>query len=190
MIIGILLHRFVVRWTVAKQIARPWRVADTASCLALVLLGSGAAIALSGVAHQSVWLAGERWTDRRRSAPQTVAMNHGRQLMWAITEFHTNNDRYPHSLDELAASEEFLPRLVWVDSRAGSPKEPFILLCPGEIRPMLDEEPVIVSPILRDSDRAIVGYGDLSVRAVNLNQLSRTLQENQIRRARESRAQP
>ena len=57
-----------VQWgwsQVAKGKPPSWRVGHTISAVSLLMLGCGAAIALSGVLHQTVWLMSDPWTENR-----------------------------------------------------------------------------------------------------------------------------
>lgn len=171
-----LVHRFVRWWQLAKGETRSWRLRHTFSAVALLLLGSGAAIALSGVVHQTVWLMSDPWTeDRSRKSEQTMAVNDGRQLMMALFEFHQTKGRYPNSFQELEPELEMPRRLAWVETSNRSVREPFILLHPGGTRLIRSDEPLIVSPVLPRVGRIVVGYGDGSVRSLPAVQLGRIL---------------
>ena len=94
---GVLAHRFICRTLADKGSTRIWRPTDTASCIVLILLGCGAAIALSGVAHQTIWLMGDRWVQSNHRTEQTMAVNNARQLLIALEEYHVEHDHYPNN---------------------------------------------------------------------------------------------
>jgi hypothetical protein len=167
-----LVHRFVRWWQVAKGKTPSWRLRHTFSAVALLLLGSGAAIALSGVVHQAVWLLSDPWMeDRGKRAELTMAVNNGRRLMMALFEFHETKGRYPHGFHELELPQE----LMWVQNSNRSVREPFILLHPGGKRFVNADEPLIVSPVIQREGKFVVGYGDGSVRSLPAVQLGKIL---------------
>lgn len=167
-----LVHRFVRWWQVAKGEPPSWRLRHTLSAVALLLLGSGAAIALSGVVHQTVWLMSDPWIENRGKRTElTEAVNDGRQLTMALYEFHETKGRYPYSFQEL----ELPQNLMWVQTANRSVREPFILLHPGGKRPVNADEPLIVSPVIQSAGKFAVGYGDGSVRSLPEAQLGKIL---------------
>ncbi|MES2921716.1 MAG: hypothetical protein V4819_09220 [Verrucomicrobiota bacterium] len=173
---GVLIHRFVCRSLKAKEVYLVWRPTHTLAFLALLLLGCGAAIALSGVVHQSVWLMGDRWIENRgRRAELTEAVNNARQLMMALMEFHDEKGHYPNSLQELESELNIPHQLVWLKTGNGKVPEPFILLHPGGTRPMNADEPLIVSPVIQRDGKVAVGYGDCSVRSLPVSKLASVL---------------
>lgn len=176
---GTLAHRFIRRSLEEKGSSRIWRPADTASCIALILLGCGAAIALSGVAHQAVWLMGDRWIRSNHRSEQTMAINNARQLMIALAESHIEHDRYPNSLQELESTVDIPEHLIWVQVDDSGLKEPFILLVPGQERIANPHEPVIISPIIRSTGKFVVGYGDFSVTSRPAIQFDQILQQRE-----------
>ncbi len=96
-----------------------------------------------------------------------MASNNGRQLLLALMEYHSENGRYPTDFDQL---DEIVPdfgRLAWVRAGQGNAPEPFVLLRPGSTDIALDEDPLIVSPLLRAGTKIVVGYGDGSVKTLH-----------------------
>lgn len=172
---GILIHRFIRRCLTVNKSSLAWRPANTVASIALLLLGCGAAIALSGVVHQTVWLMGERWTTNNHRTSLSYAIRNGRQLMMALTEYFEEYGRYPTSFQELDTELELSSKLAWVKYRSGSLREPFILLYPGGKREVNANEPLIVSPVIQESGKIVVGYGDMSVKAVPAEQLEQIL---------------
>jgi hypothetical protein len=174
---AMITHRFVRSWVKEKFPDRTWRVRHTAAVLSLLLLGSAAAIAASGVVHQMFWLAGGKVIESNRRSEMTMAMNNGRQLMMALYEYHDANGRYPHSFEELEAQAgeypEMIRRLSWLDSRDRKVPEPWILLRPGSAETTL--VPVIVSPLIAEHGMVVVGYGDASVRVMRADKLAEVL---------------
>ncbi|MEO5914734.1 MAG: hypothetical protein ABIS50_10905 [Luteolibacter sp.] len=179
---GILAHRFIRRTLAAKGISRPWRPADTLASTMLLLLGCGAAIALSGVVHESVWLMSDRWVESNRRSELTMAVNNSRQLMMALADYHEMNGRYPNSLRELEIELDTPRQLAWTEVTYKGVREPFILLHPGETRLMNEDEPLIVSPIIQKDGKIVVGYGDSSVKSLPAGEFSRILQAASLRK--------
>ena len=172
-------HRFVRRWVDEKFPRRTWRIRHTTAALSLLLLGSAAAIAMSGVMHQFFWLAGGKVLYDNRKSEMVVAMGNGRQLMMALWEFQDEKGRYPDSFEELeTAAGEYsyaIRRLSWLDSRDREVPEPWILLRPGFSEVALADEPVIVSPVIAARGLVVVGYGDTSIRMMRAEELPELL---------------
>lgn len=151
-----LTDRFI-RWALAAKGSKlPWQGRHTASAAFLVLLGAAAAISMSGIVHQMVWLGAEPWWGNGRGEHQTEAVYKARRIAVAIQEFEQRNDRYPESLAELD-----LPRdLLLVPSRERGLAEPFVYLKPADVR-KADADAgavVVVSPVLPDRGRVAVGH--------------------------------
>lgn len=179
---GVLAHRFIVRWVKEKRPSLGWKGRHTAAVFSLLILCSGAAIATSGIVHQFFWLAGGKVIESNRRMDVTIAMSNGRQLMLALLEFQDTKGSYPQSFEELEADAgEYsysIRRLSWLDTRDGKVPEPWILLRPGSSKVALEDEPVIVSPVIAARGMVVVGYGDSSVRAVPARELAKILETN------------
>ncbi|GAA5129895.1 hypothetical protein JIN84_03945 [Luteolibacter yonseiensis] len=189
---GILLHRFVRNTLVAKETSIIWRAKDTIASLLLLLSGCAAAIALSGVAHQIAWLAGSPVIeDRSRKTNIVVAMNNARQLAYSIDEFGETKGRLPNSLRELENESEAEFRgtspIAWFRNRWDSVPEPFVLLHPGGAIPK-KIEPLIVSPVIPNDGRIVVGYSDGNVTIVPQEQLGAILRGLETRQPRQPEA--
>lgn len=175
---GVLIHRFASRWIDAKGSPRCLRPKETVAAISLLLLGSGAAISLSGIVHQAVWLMSEPMTENRgMRADLTATVNDARQLMLALYEYYDENGHYPNALGDLETEIGIPPRLTWARYGTRTVPEPFILLCPGRTRAANEDEPLIVSPVLPRDGKFVVGYGDMSVRTLPATQFSRILRE-------------
>ncbi len=152
-------HHFL-RWFFAARM-RPliWKAGHTAAALLLLLLGSAAAIAVSGIVHQLAWLAqDEVIINRGRDPARTLVTNRARQIVLAMWEFADTHGRYPHDLSELEGGKPLPDGFSRVRPGSRSAEEPFILLRPGGI-PVPDEEvPVLLSPMLESKRRYVVGY--------------------------------
>ena len=157
---AVIAHRFVRRWVDEKFPARTWRIRHTAGALSLLLLGSAAAIAASGVVHQTFWLAGGKVIESNRRADLVMAYNNGRQLMYVLMDYHEEKGRYPRSFDELMTEagedSETIRKLWWLNSRDRKVPEPWVILRPGEAEIGSENVPVIISPV-------ISGYGEMVV---------------------------
>lgn len=170
---GWLLHRFV-RWSIAtKGGLRSWSPGQTISALALLLLGCAAAIAMSGIVHQAVWLFGApQVVNRGRNIELTLAVNNARNLLFMLQDHHDTNGRYPDSLADLKFDNDIADRILRVAPGSGGLREPFILLHPGRSRIASADEPLIMSPVITShGDKVAVGYGDGSVRATHVRQI-------------------
>ncbi len=167
-----LTDRFI-RWALAaKGSELPWQGRHTVSATFLLLLGAAAAIAMSGIVHQVVWLGGERWWDGRGPGfQQSTAVSNARQILIALEAYEEKNGRYPESLAELNLPDKLL-RLPVRDR--GLP-EPFVYLKPANPLPAGEEIAVIVSPVLPDLDRVAVGYLSGTATTVPANQLPKLL---------------
>jgi hypothetical protein len=181
---AVIAHRFVRRWVDEKFSHRAWRIRHTAGALTLLLLGSAAAIAASGVVHQMFWLAGGKVIESNRRAELTMATNNGRQLMRALHEYQANHGRYPESFEGLVPElihPESLRQLSWLGSRDGRVPEPWILL-----KPRFSGEtivPVILSPVIWSGGvpMVVVGYSDASMRSIRVENLAKLLRESRIK---------
>lgn len=149
-----LTDRFI-RWALAAKGSKlPWQGRHTVSATFLLLLGAAAAVAMSGIVHQMVWLGAEPWWGNGRGMQQTIALSKARQIAVAIQKFEQRNDRYPESLAELD-----LPRdLLLVPSRERGLVEPFVYLKPLDSVTAEGEVAAVVSPVLPDRGRVAVGY--------------------------------
>ncbi len=167
-----------IRWAlVAKGSEFRWQGRHTLSATFLLLLGAAAAIAMSGIVHQMVWLGGESWWAGNRPVIQrTVAMANARQILLALEDFEEKNGRYPDSLAELDLPASLL---VLPPRQKGLP-EPFVYLKPKDPLPAGDEQVVIVSPVLPDLNRVCVGYLSGTVASLQAEELSKLLDASRI----------
>ena len=174
----VLAHRFIRWWIHSKGIQMTWRWKHTAAAASLLLLGSAAAIAMSGITHQAAWLASSPWVENKgRKTQQTVAINNARQILFALLEYQVAHDRYPDTLEEAVTMVNGLP-LLWVETGPHNLREPFIFLKPGHPYTGL-VEPVIVSPVIRPYDKVVVGYSDNSARTMTLEAWQKLAKELQ-----------
>lgn len=161
-----LTDRFI-RWALAAKGSKlPWQGRHTVATTFLLLLGAAAAIAMSGIVHQVVWLGAEPWWGNGRSQV-TVAMSHTRQIVMGIHAFEEENSRFPESLADL----DLPAGLRGIPSREKGLREPFVYLKPAGSLPAGQELPVLVSPLLPDSDRVVVGYLSGTTTAIQADQL-------------------
>jgi hypothetical protein len=162
-----LTDRFI-RWALAaKGTELRWQGRHTVSAGFLVLLGAAAAIAMSGIVHQMVWLGAEPWWGRGRGYQLTEAVSNARQIAVAIQEFERKNSRYPESLSVLGLP----PNLLTVESRERGLVEPFVYLKPAKQLPAGEVVPVIVSPVLPDREKVCVAFlpsGDANLMQADL----------------------
>jgi hypothetical protein len=157
-VVVILTHRFIGWWLAANERETAWRLPQTLAVISLLLLGSVAAIAISGIVHQLVWLADDEFiVNSGKDVKRTVIMNHTRMLMLAMEEFREAEGRPPDSLREL--EEKLGPRCpeTSISPGAGRAKEPFLLVRPGA-PPIREDVPVLISPPIRNQLRMIIGF--------------------------------
>jgi hypothetical protein len=171
-------HRFIRWWITSREIRMSWRWRHTVAAAALLLLGSAAAIAMSGITHQAAWLFSSPWLESNRRTHQTIAVNNARQILLVLLEYETEHGRYPATLDEAVKAFDQSPRVLWVEAGPASLREPFIFLKAGQ--PSSGRiEPVIVSPLIQPGDRVAVGYNDGSVRSMTLKAWQKLAKEIQ-----------
>jgi len=178
-----LIHRFI-RWLITTQgHTLDWRARHTVSATALALLGSAAAIALSGVVHQAVWLADAPWfTNHGRLIERTEAANNIRQLHLAILDFQDQHKRYPDSLAELDLKRA--PQLLHQSPVRGEPPEPILYLKPREAPASSnpdDDIAILVSPIVGSGrDWIVVGFTSGATRFLLSDQLPEVLETRRM----------
>jgi hypothetical protein len=152
-----LAHRFIRWWLAAKGSAMRWHLKHTLSASALLLLGSAAAIAMSGIVHQAVWLMDEPWYERRgMDAVRTMTINSARQVLLAIEDFRIEEGRYPDSLIELPLPSSLITAVPRSDGAA----EPFVYFKPKPEDLSDDEVLLLVSPVLRSDGRFIAAFSN------------------------------
>ncbi len=175
---GVLTHRFISRYVASREAGRIWKPAFTASILGLILLGCAAAIALSAVVHQVVWLSRDSIIENQASKRRRIQVfGDASNIMLRVVEFHDSYGHLPLSLAELAPMDD-QPRLRLGVTSGNGPFEPFLLLNPGGHLPLDPEQPVIISPASRETGRIIVGYADTSVLFILLKDLPRILADS------------
>lgn len=173
---GVLSHRFISRILMEKEPPVVWRPKDTLACLILLLSGCASAISLSGVIHQMAWLRADPWYERSRSSDQFAALSDTNRLLLEIVEFHADKGRYPNSFDELERASGIFGKKTWFRGGRNLLPEPYILLHPGSPTAVADSDPLIVSPVIHNGRKMVVGYGNMSVRTVDAAQLKTILQ--------------
>lgn len=174
----VLAHRFIRWWINTKDIRVPWRAGHSAAAALLILLGSAAAIAMSGITHQAAWLVSSPWLEDNRRMSLTVATSNARLILLALFEYETAHNRYPDTLEEAVKAVDCPPRMLWVETGPDKLKEPFIFLKPGRPSTGLIE-PVLVSPVIQPHDKVVVGYSDSSVRTMPLKAWQKPAKEIQ-----------
>lgn len=100
-------HRWLRGFLKAKgsSLLEKWTIRHSGALLALLMLGSAAAVSISGVVHQAMWLGQTQWTEIRGARPLTIARLEMRNLMQMMHYFNNENGRLPKNLDELRMSE-------------------------------------------------------------------------------------
>lgn len=162
-------HRLVLWWRRATGRDRGWRFTHTALAGLLVLLGSAAAIALSGVLHELAWLPQGKVIRSNIRSASTAARSDARQLGLCLFEYETEHGKYPSSLQELEsfATPATLKRLMFVELEDPAPPEPFILLRPGQSASGNPGRILLVSPLMSEEDGFAALKMDNSVTRLN-----------------------
>lgn len=175
-IASFMFHRFAVWWLHEKAPGVKWGLRQSWATLGVLLGISAAAIAMSGITHQSAWLATESWIETRGMARERgQAVTKLKQLMLGILSFHEDHGRYPESLQQIAENTETLKQLLHTEPKLGTLAEPYYLLQPGRIAPAHGDEPLLLSPFLPKTREYAVGFGDHSVRLVKERELQELL---------------
>lgn len=174
----VLAHRFIRWWITSKNISMSWRWGHTTAAALLILLGSAAAIAMSGITHQAAWLFSSPWLESNRLPYQTVAVSNARQIVLALIEYEYEHGRYPDTLDEAAKFSKLPSQMLWVKTGPDGLREPFIFLKPGRPSSGLIE-PILVSPAFQTDDRVVVGISDCSVKTMTHKALHKLTEKPQ-----------
>lgn len=169
-------HRFAVWWLHEKAPGVKWRPRHSMAALGILLGISGAAIAMSGITHQSAWMMSEQWTeDRGRKGIRSLAVSNAKILGLALFEYHDAHGRYPATLDELSKADNLVNRVIRMPATRNGLPEPFLFLKPGASEFSASNEVVLISPYIPESDCWVVGFGDASARPVNEPELNKLL---------------
>lgn len=177
---GVLTHRFTCRWVEAKRPEMKWRIRYTALIFSLLLLGSGAAIAMSGMVHQFFWLSKEETlTKSSRGSERAYAVIKVRDLCQYMFFYFDENGKYPQSWDELQKwNDGYMSKSdFWFHGNGQYVPEPFIFLYAGKDREPSADEPLVLSPYLKSVDRYVIGFGDGSTRLVEAEELKQILSD-------------
>lgn len=162
-----MFHRFLSWCLKQSEVASKWSSLRSLSILSLVLLASAAAIAMSGITHQLAWLASEPMTRSNHRVSQTVATNHTRQLVMALSYYQGEHGRYPDHFEQLDIDPDILKMLLWIEPADDKAEEPIILLTPGHPGPLDPEAPVIVSPMVSPGNLVVAGLAGGTVRSLS-----------------------
>lgn len=173
-----LAHRFIRWWIHTKGIQMAWRWKHTAAAASLLLLGSAAAIAMSGITHQAAWLASIPWVESNRNKRLTATIGNARQIMLVLWEYENTYKKYPDTLEEALKALDVPTRMLWVETGPDELREPFIFLKPGQSSAGRIA-PVIVSPVIRPYDKVVVGFSDNSARTLHLKAWQKLAKEIQ-----------
>lgn len=139
-----------------------WKLPHSLVVIGLLLLGSAAAIAMSGITHQLAWLSKEPLRETRGMDRQLHEASRAvDRLLFALGAFRAEHDRFPDTMAELMASDPDLKGMDRVAPVAGHTSEPIIYLKPSWDSLSRDNQPVFVSPYLPKSRLVVVGYSNL-----------------------------
>jgi hypothetical protein len=160
------VHRLILWWRLANGNDKGWYFKHTALAGSLVLLGSAAAIALSGIVHEAVWLPQGKIIQSNHKSTLTMAINNARQLGMALIEHEDEHDANPASLldlDKLVMHPVSLRRMMFVDLDNPGPPEPFVLLKPGEKMSGNPSEILMIGPQMPERGDFVILRADNSV---------------------------
>lgn len=170
-----LAHRFL-KWIAehVKALPSPWSFKYT-SCLSFLLLAMfGTSIAMTGIVHQTAWLATSGEIKRNRSASiTTLQISDARSIASFAIYWGADNpgdrDTFPDSLTDLLEDEDFEQNNLLCRFSKGE-REPW--LYPGAGKPYGSEVfPLIISPRPNNTGRIVVAFSDMSVKAFSANEL-------------------
>lgn len=159
-------HRLILWWRLANENKTGWHFKHTALAGSLVLFGSAAAIALSGILHEAAWLPQGKVIQSNRRTTLTVAVSNARQLGLMLFEYETENGTYPSSLldlEKLATDSVSLRRMMFVDLDTPGPPEPFVLLKGGVATGIIPSGIVMIGPQMPENGDFVVLKADNSV---------------------------
>jgi hypothetical protein len=159
-------HRLILWWRLANGNDRGWHFKHTALAGSLILLGSAAAIALSGIVHEAVWLPQGKIIQSNGRGNLTAAINNARQLGLALIEHENEHDAYPASLldfDKLVIDPASLRRMMFVYLDSQGPPEPFVLLNPGGKMSSDPSEILMIGPQMPERGDFVILRADNSV---------------------------
>ncbi|MCP5545859.1 MAG: hypothetical protein H7A50_00645 [Akkermansiaceae bacterium] len=166
---GWMAHRFLVWWAAARN--RTWRPGTSACLVALFVLASASAIAMSGVFHQMMWLAGSKIVESNRRTNLTMAINNLRQLWLVVMDFEAEHGRHAESLEELVAIQPDVAPLIYLRTLDDeSPPERVAYLRPDDAS---FPAPLFVGPWI--DGKVPVAFTDGSVRSVSAKEATRLL---------------
>ncbi|MBK1881035.1 hypothetical protein JIN85_01335 [Luteolibacter pohnpeiensis] len=162
LIVATLFGHAVVRSILRKSFTPiQWNFRQTTSVVALLLFTSSAAIAISAVAHQLVWLSTQdKITQRSGNSETTAALSIAKNLSIGIDSFQQETGRPPTTLEEVIEYLQMPDEQFRIRFDSG-PKEGFLILPPASTTALTTEAtPVVISPVLPESGKFIVGYSD------------------------------
>ncbi|WP_367870280.1 hypothetical protein [Luteolibacter sp. Populi] len=157
-----LAHRFLSWLAIGGRENERWKLSHSASLVGLLLLGSAAAIAMSGIVHQLAWLSRRPLMESSRPSLRMAAMIQIRDLLRVVEKFREQHDRYPESLAELGSFDPEAKKLTWIVTGGGKVAERVIYLKPASISQEAPA-PVFVSAVLGNPGHVVIGFSDLSV---------------------------
>jgi hypothetical protein len=159
-----LAHRSIVWFASARNAVFVWRLPQTLGVMALFLLASAAAIAMSGITHQLAWLLRTQSIESTGSGGSfSKVWGTTKDLVSAILEFERTEGRYPESLAEVEEAFPALRGRSRVAPAAGRPLEPFIYIKPPSADAVGMNTVLIVSPARPTTDLVFVGFASGSV---------------------------
>lgn len=158
-------HRLVLWWRQATGRSGEWRIKHTALAGVLALLGSSAAIALSGVLHEAVWLPQGKVIQSNHSSTRMLALNDARNLGFHLFDYQDEHGVFPDSMRDLekfvTEQESGFRFASFARLDHPSPAEPFVFVNPGAPSDGLREF-ILIGPQLPGRGEFVVVRSDLS----------------------------
>lgn len=173
-------HRLLRWWLTSRNhpAAEAWTMKQSGVVLTLLFLCSGAAITLSCVAHQMMWLSQTKWFESNLRTEPIKRMHDIRQVMLMLYEFDHEQHRLPYSWNELldwdeAAHQKQLAQ--WLLCTEQGPSWLTLTLPGAELMALHPATVLVVSDLVQDHH--IVGRADTSVTRITPRQLDAMIAE-------------
>jgi hypothetical protein len=174
-------HRLLRWWLAARgsALAETWNMGRSAAVTGMLLLCGASAVAISGVAHQAMWLAQTEWSQTNRKFKLIGTLQDTRDLFLFLIIFESDHGRMPNSWEEFlhwSVGLENSGMLRWLSHG----KVPPVLTHPGAaIRGMHPATILMISDAV--DGKHVLGLADGAAEAVTPAQLEAILASGGMR---------
>gem|GEM_PF-5367920 len=157
--------------------SKQWRWSWTWMIALMTCIAFAVPLAAGSIAHQAAWMTRNplivsNHTHRAKS------INNARQLITALSLYHTDKNKLPDSLEELIDSKildhEGFRKIAFATSDGPEMPQPWIYIKPIDGNAN-EDLPVLISPFEHKKGVRIVGYTNLTVSMVGLEELKQLL---------------